>query len=153
MVYTDQILVFTRPGSDELADIAPLKEILNVTGTEKELEVDPFDSSPDKRPEEVGDDTDVAQYTLEIRTLPDGYNSGRVFKIRVLSEKKKRTVIEDLTRLSTIEREKFEAKSKYKKSQEKFAGVVNSKIVQTLVTFLITMVSFVKDAVAVCYGA
>ncbi len=142
MVYTDRILVFTRPGSDELVDIVPLREILSATGTEGEVEVDPFESFSDKQQDEVGDDSKEPQCTLEIRTLPDGYNSGRVFKIRVLSKKSHRTVIEELTCLSEIEREIFEAKSKFKRMQDKIAGVIDSNPVQASLAFLIIMVRF-----------
>jgi hypothetical protein len=151
MVYTDRILVLTRPGSDELVDIVPLREILTVNGTEEGLEVDPFDSFPDKQQDEVGGDSGEAQCTLEIRTLPDGYNSGRVFKIRVLSKKSHRTVIEELTSLSEIERERFEAKSKYKRMQDKIAGVANSNPVQTSLAFLIIMVRFCRTVRAVAH--
>ena len=138
MVYTSQLLVFARPGNDELADIIPLKEIVAVTGTEEELEVDPLNPFTNNKNDEDADDADC---TLEIKTLQDGYNSGRVFKLRVISKKAQRTIIEDLTRFSAHEREKTVAKSNFKKTQDKIAAVINSNMVQMFLASLITMVS------------
>jgi hypothetical protein len=137
MVYTRQILVFSRPGNDELTEIIPLKEIVAVTGTEEELEVDPFNSFTKKRNEENEDEADC---TLEIKTLQDGYNSGRVFKLRVISKKDQSAIIEGLTRFSAHEREKIEAKSKYKKTQDKIAAIINSSTIQMFLASLITVV-------------
>ena len=146
MVYTNQILVFARLGDDELADIVPLKEILSVkvNDTGEEPEVDPFDSFTDKSP----DDSDAvnAECTLEINTLPDGYNSGRIFKIRLNSKKDQQAIVEDLARFSVREREKTEVKSKYKQTQDKIAIVLDSNMVQMFLAFLITMVRSCADA-------
>ena len=138
MVYTNEMLVFARLGNDELADIVPLKEILSVTGTtEKQLDIDPFNSFKGSFADKGGDD---AVCMLEINTSPDGYNSGRVFKIRVVSKMDQEAIIEDLTRFSTREREKTIIRSKYKKTQDRIAAVINSNMVQMFLAFLITMV-------------
>ena len=137
MVYTNKLLVFTRLGTDEIADIVPLKEILTVYGIEESnIEVDPFSTFTDKGE----DDADDAKCVLGINTVPDGYNSGRVYKIRVISKKHQQTIIKDLTGSSAREREKTEAKSKLKKMQDKIAVVIDSSLVQSFLAFLITVV-------------
>ncbi len=138
MIYTHRLLVFTRLGNDELADLVPLNEISVVNGTEMALEVDPFKSLI----EENDDDADAAECAVEITTIPDGYNSGRVYKIRVISEKNRRAIIDDLNRFSAREREKAVSKSKFKKMQDKVAAVINSNLVQRFLAFLIVMVRF-----------
>ncbi len=137
MIFTDKILVFTRLGNDELADIVPLKEILSIHGLEGELEVDPFKTS---FIDEKIEDADEAECALEFNTIPDGYNSGRVYKIRVVSEKNRRAIIEGVSQFSAREREKAESKSKFKKSQDKVAAVINSNLAQRFLAVLITMV-------------
>jgi hypothetical protein len=142
MIYTSQLLVFTRLGHDELADIIPLAEIVSVTGYEAEREVDPFRSLI----EEKVDNSDDPDCPIEIKTIPDGYNSGRVYRIRVISEKDRRAIIEDLTRFSAREQEKAISKSKFKKLQDKVAAVVNSNLVQRFLAFLIVMVRSLEYA-------
>ena len=133
MVYTSQIVVFTRVGSEELTDIIPLNEILMV----KELDADQFNSFIEtKEDEEEADDACV----LQIDTLPNGYNSGRVYKILLTSKKFARTIIADLKRLSDRERERSEAKSRFKKIQDNVAGIINSRLVQQFLAFLIITV-------------
>ncbi len=139
MVYTNQLLVFTRLGNDDLVDIIPLKEIVAVRGIEEEREVDPFSSFTEKTSNE---DSGDAQCSLEVNTSSEGYNSGRVFMIRVDSKKAQQVIIDDLTRFSAHEREKIAMKSKYKKTQDKIAVIIDSTMVQKFSAFLITMVRF-----------
>jgi hypothetical protein len=136
MVFTSQLLVFTRVGHDELVDIIPLKDILAVNGSEtEELGTDPYKFFIDDQ-----DAADDFQPALEIMTMEDGYNSGRAYKIRVVSEKDRRAIIEDLSRFSAREREKAVAKSKFKKSQQKLAVLVNSNWVQRILAIFIVAV-------------
>lgn len=137
MVYTNQLLVFTRLGNDDLVDIVPLKEIAQIKGIEEDREVDPFNMLTEERGDVIPDDGGCI---LEINTALDGYNSGRVFKIRVNSNKAKQDIINDLTRFSSIERAKLVVKSKYKKMQDKIAVIIDSNMVQMFLALLITMV-------------
>jgi uncharacterized protein YfcZ (UPF0381/DUF406 family) len=134
MVYTSRMVAFSRQGNDELTDIIPIKEIITV----KEIEVYLSNSFIDREDDAGADDA----CAFEINTLPDGYNSGRSYKMRAASKKSQGTIIEDLTRLSAREREKSEAKSKFKKSQDKVAAVVNSNFVQRFLALLIITVLF-----------
>jgi hypothetical protein len=137
MVYTNELLVFTRLGNDELADIVPLNEILTVHGLEGELEVDPFKNSFIG---EQNEDADAAEFALEIKTILDGYNSGRAYRIRVKSEKDRQSITERLSYLSARERERAVSKSRFKQMQDRVAAVINSNFVQRFLAFLIIAV-------------
>jgi hypothetical protein len=139
MIYTSQLLVFARPGSDELVDIVPFNEILHIkiSSIEKEHEVDTFNYVVEKTKDGDGNATEFA---LEIGTVSDGYNSGRIFRIRVISQKDQQAILDDLTRLCAREQEKLQIKSKYKKMQDRIAFVIDSNMVQISLAFLITMV-------------
>ncbi len=125
-------------------DIVPLNEILHVkiSSIENGHEVDTFNYIVEKMNDGDGNATEFA---LEIGTVSAGYNSGRIFRIRVISQKNQQAILDDLTRLCAREQEKLLIKSKYKKMQDRIAVVIDSNMVQISLAFLITMVWLCVD--------
>jgi hypothetical protein len=54
---------------------------------------------------------------LRIRTVPNGFNSGRVYVLRACTEQQRAEIIADLTRLADEERKRAEARSRFKMNQ------------------------------------
>ncbi len=82
---------------------------------------------------------------LQIETSKEGYNSGRTYLIEATSAQEFRVLYDALNKLSTVAREEAEAKSKFKKTQDKVGKVFNSDIVQRILAIMIFGVNaFIK---------
>lgn len=134
MVYTKHFVAFSHHGNQDVIDIIPLVEIISV----KEFTLEK-DSVP-----ALGSDpeTDASETMLEVSTRSGGYNSGLVYQIRAKSRKTLSNMSSDLQRLTRAAMEKAEAKSKFKKLQEKVAHNFNSDFTQGILALLICAVSF-----------
>ena len=105
-----------------------------------------FDDFPDEESEFDNENEEITssvedegrtKNVLQIETTPEGYNSGRPYQIQAKNGQDFRTLIEDLTRLSTIAREEAEKKSKFKKLQMRVGKVFNSNLVQQFFALMI----------------
>ena len=73
------------------------------------------DEEAEKKP---GDSNKVKfKNALQIRTVQDGYNSGRKYYIQTSGEEESQEIMRDLEKLAKIALEKFLAKSQFMKAQ------------------------------------
>jgi hypothetical protein len=80
--------------------------------------------------------------TVEIRTILQGWNSGRAYFIRCATGKECRKVAADLRSFSEAERRRFELRTPMQRFRERLRAVYTSSPVQGLVGLLILAVSF-----------
>ena len=72
----------------------------------------------DSQEKKSGDSNKVKfRNALQIHTKDDGYNSGRQYIIQARSEEERKRLVEQLSRLSKVARDKFLAKSLFTKAQ------------------------------------
>jgi hypothetical protein len=142
LVYSKDMILFALPGSTHVIDAIPLFEVTEIAymndegkgdenispgkikrGSSKSLIVTEDESPPEKKPPDAkgkrsGDSNKVKfRNSLQIHTKADGYNSGRQYIIKVGSDAERKTMIEELRKLSKIATDKFLAKSEFAKSQ------------------------------------
>jgi hypothetical protein len=78
--------------------------------------------------------------TMQIKTIGEGYNSGRTYYLRSKTDADGRLLIEALNRLANIARSKADVRSQLEMVQLKFRSVYNTTSVQTIIILLITTV-------------
>lgn len=79
--------------------------------------------------------------TLQIMTIPDGYNSGRTYYIRAKSENLCRKMTLELNKLSNAAKERAVVKSRFQAAQLGTRRIYNSASFQMFTALLIIMVS------------
>jgi hypothetical protein len=143
IVFTKKIIAFSNVNDDAVLDLIPLHEVTCIRENSQINEMMADDSSDINGVNTMNDDnSSVSNKNLfEIETNPTGYNSGRVYQIKAKSVKDCRTMVDDLTKLSANARDDAEAKSKFKKSQERFGKIYNSNTVQQFLATLIFAVN------------
>ncbi len=57
------------------------------------------------------------RHSFQMRTMPEGYNSGRQYIIQARSDEERQKIVADLTKLSKIAIDKHLAKSQFRKTQ------------------------------------
>ena len=135
----------------------PLHEILSIT----EMKEDPNDprslSSSNKSirnpgssrqfSEQLADIDSLMSWTagrenvLQLKTVPEGFNFGRIYYFNAGLERSGPVIVEKLSEAVRDARIRFERKSRYEKSQEAVRSVQESTVFQTLVAGLIMLVS------------
>ena len=80
------------------------------------------------------------EFSFQIRTLTDGFNSGRTYYLHSTSAKECTEVVEILRNLVDIARKRAENESKFRESQKWLRAVYNSNIFQFCSSFLIILV-------------
>ena len=89
----------------------------------------------------IGDSNKVKfQNSFQIRTLVDGYNSGRTYYLKASSEDECAEVVKLLRSAAKTARKIKEAKTRFEKSQERVRVVYQSTIIQTIVAAMIVAV-------------
>jgi hypothetical protein len=83
--------------------------------------------------------------TLQIKTIPDGYNSGRTYYLRAQSESTCRKITSALNKLCTAARERASVKSRFEKVQLQLRGVYCSTPFQIFTAILIILVCCLLD--------
>lgn len=78
--------------------------------------------------------------TMEIKTIREGYNSGRTYYLRSKIDADSRKLIESLSSLAKNARRKAEARSQLEMVQLKFRNFYNSSSFQAIIVLLITTV-------------
>ena len=122
MVYTSKLVVFASPNGAEVIDVIPIEEITGVrtlttgalgppsrrSSASDLLKDDIFDDDADAT-NAAKSNRDVTEVTLE--TKPDGYNSGRAYRVRAATAREGEHLVEDLGRLAAAARERLLRKS------------------------------------------
>lgn len=137
IVFTKKIIAFANVNDDGVLDIVPLHEVKHVRDTSLQNEIMAEDDSQFDGSSENDNDDTVKKNVFEIETIPEGYNSGRVYQIQAASAHDFRTLLNSLTNLSNTAREDAEAKSRFKKSQQRVGKVFNSNIIQRALAVLV----------------
>jgi hypothetical protein len=149
MVYTRKMIVFSNLDDDAVLDLIPMHEIIMIRDMTVIFgaDVDDDDSvSNDLQEEDEGENdeahgADSNKNVLQIETSPEGYNSGRPYQIQAATGQDFRALLEDFTKLSLAAREEAEAKSRFRKLQDKVGKVFNSDFTQRFLAILIFAVS------------
>ena len=141
MTFTHKIIAFSNVNDEGVIDVIPLHEVMCIrdTSLRKESIADEFDTSEVNGSNSSHDETTAVsgKNVFEIETNPAGYNSGRLYQIRAKSAQDFRAMFEYLTKLSSDAREEAEAKTKFKKSQDRVGKVFNSNPLQGFLAVLI----------------
>ncbi len=139
IVFTKKIIAFSNASDDKVIDVIPLHEVASIRETSLNHEVIADDASELSGTHISHDDFAAVSIknVLEIETNPEGYNSGRAYRIKAKSALDFRKIFDDLTQLSANAREGAQAKSKFKKSQERVGKVFNSNPFQRFLAILI----------------
>jgi hypothetical protein len=137
IVFTKKIIVFANVNDDGVLDIVPLHEVKNIRDTTLQDEIITDNDSELKGSIDSDDHVTGKKYTFEIETIPEGYNSGRVYRIQAESARDFRTILDNLPKLANVAREEAEAKSRFNKSQQRVGKVFNSNIIQRALAILV----------------
>jgi hypothetical protein len=88
-----------------------------------------------------------ANYTLQIKTVPDGLNSGRTYYLStrngIAPEARRQAIVETLREAAEVARRRAEAKSRFERSQERAQWVQGSMAFQV---FMATLIMVVRGA-------
>ncbi len=124
---------------DAVIDVIPLHEVAGIRDTSRLNEIVADDTSEVNGTAGSNDDNTAisSKNVVEIETSPAGYNSGRMYQIKAKSAQEFRNIFEDLTKLSTNARDEAEAKTKFKKTQDRVGKIFNSNPVQRFFAILI----------------
>ncbi len=146
VVFSKEVIAFSNPDTDrdKLLDAIPLfelEETANMKDDESEghtsermskgdTSKSAMDFSEHHGPEKdkkQGDSNKVKfRHSFQLRTKPEGYNSGRQYIIQARSEEERQKIVKDLTKLSKIAIDKFLAKSQFRKTQVRVpAGLIH----------------------------
>jgi hypothetical protein len=150
IVYTKKIIAFSNVNNDAVIDVIPLHEVAGIRDTSRINAILADDTSEVNGSAGSNDDSTAnsSKNVVEIETSPAGYNSGRMYQIKAKSAQHFRNIFDDLTKLSTKAREEAEAKTKFKKTQNRVGKVVNSNPVQRFFAILIFAVRICILAIA-----
>jgi hypothetical protein len=122
-------LDFERPNGKKKNDRPQYSFVLDETG----------ESETEKK---CGDSNKVKfKNTVQIRTIQDGYNSGRKYYIQARSEAECQEIAGNLKKYAAHELEKFLAKTRFEKAQEFVRNYYTSTACQSAVALLIIAVS------------
>ena len=136
-MFTKKIIAFANANEDGVLDIVPLHEVMNVRDTTLQNEIMADEDSEFEGTTPSDDDQTEVKNVFEIETNPEGYNSGRVYQIQAESAQDFRTLFDNLTKLASVAREEAEAKTRFKKSQQRVGKVFNSNIIQRALAILV----------------
>ncbi len=136
-MFTRKIIAFGNGNEDGVLDVVLLHEVTNVRDMSLQNEIMADDESEIDGTVSSNDDVTRRQNMLEIETHPEGYNSGRIYRIRAASANDFRIILDNLARLSVMARDEADAKSKFKKSQQRVGEIFNSNIIQRIIALLI----------------
>ena len=140
MIITRDIISFAFVGEDHQIDHIPLSEIDFV------IEMKDQES-------QAGLEATVAhdQYKLQIGTVENGYNSGRVYRIATRDREELKTLIARLTKFAKAARKRAEARTLFRKIQLKVLKRYETRHVQALMALMIMAVIYVCMYVCMYY--
>ena len=137
LVFNKKVIAFANVNDDSVLDLVPLREVKNVRDTTLQNEIMADEDSEFDGTSVSNEDGPDAKNMFEIETNPEGYNSGRVYQIKAMSAQDFRSIFDNLTKLANTAREEAEAKSRFKKSQQRVGKVFNSNIIQRVLAVLV----------------
>lgn len=142
MVFTKQILVFSRLNDDEVVDSIKLHEIKNIKDTSARVQTGQMNIDPENENSKMSNTkSENAKKMFQIETSEEGYNAGRVYTIQLKSETDFNAIINDLSRFCKIARDKAEARTRFKRTQDRVSKIFNSNPVQGFLALLIFTVN------------
>ena len=83
------------------------------------------------------------QYKLQIGTVENGYNSGRVYRIATRDREELKTLIARLTKFAKAARKRAEARTLFRKIQLKVRKRYETRHVQALMALMIMAVIYI----------
>ena len=83
---------------------------------------------------------------FQIKTIPNGFTSGRTYALKAYTSSQFGAIVSDLERLSAEARAEAEAKSNFRRSQDRVRSIYNSTPFQILVAMLIVLVRIFHKA-------
>ena len=139
IVFTKKIIAFSNLNDDAVIDVIPLHEVVMIRDLSlfNEIADDGSEFNGTATSDEEKSTAESNKNQFQIETSPQGYNSGRAYLVEANSAQNFRILVEDLTKLSTVAREEAEAKSRFKKIQDKVGKVFNSDIIQRILAIMI----------------
>jgi hypothetical protein len=138
-VFTKKMIAFSNLSDDAVIDVIPLHEVVMIRDMAlfNEIVDDGSEFNGTAASDEEKSTAESNKNHFNIETSPEGYNSGRIYQVEANSSQNFRVMVDDLTRLSVIAREEAEAKSRFRKTQEKVGKVFNSDVVQRILAIMI----------------
>jgi hypothetical protein len=131
VVYTKDVIAFSRPGQEILLDVVPLAEVVGIDSLhEGDESKNNFEASVD------------LSHAFQIRTKKDGFNAGRKYFIQASSDDLVTELISEISQITKAISKGVTAKSKWRKTQKRVRRFYNSKVFQGIATFLIIAVRF-----------
>ncbi len=137
IVFTRKIIAFSNVNDDAVIDVIPLHEVVMIRDLSLFNEIADNGSEFNGTANSDEESAESNKNQFQIETSPQGYNSGRTYQIESESPQNFRILVEDLTKLSAVAREEAEAKSRFKKTQERVGKVFNSDIIQRILAIMI----------------
>jgi hypothetical protein len=153
MVFTKQVVAFTRSTNDEIVDAIKLDEVRGIKDNSARDQTGQINLEPENSNRLIIKSEYAKKMMLQIETTEDGYNAGRIYTIRMKSEREFEAISNDLTRLCRIARDKAETRSKFKQIQVRVSKVFNSNLIQGFLALLIFAVnaSCILNKIPVCF--
>ena len=157
------MMQFSRIGESRVVDCIPMHEILSVAEMQESSDVSNTDSTLSDETKVEADekanfgrtrrslDSPTQRFlvrkavkgqvnTFQIKTVSDGYNSGRTYYIRAKTHATCRKITAELTKLSIAATERANVRSRYEMVKLSVRIVHNSSPFQMFTAFLIVMV-------------
>ena len=170
MVWTKEFVYFAREGQNISVDTIPLQEIVSVTAMKKKTQRrktmsfitlnGPTSSATDlmkdysKSQRELdastvrkieNDSSGSLDRLVQIKTVPEGFNSGRTYFLQANSEEQSHKLVERLQKNVNDAMQRAAVKSRFQTSQEKVKKIYCSLFFQGMITFLIISVNLLNQ--------
>ena len=147
VVWTKKMIYLTFVREDTVFDSIPLAEIASIQQINEPARNESSTVSllstqqPRQSAAKSADSSQTRfQYALQLKTIPDGFNSGRTYNLQAASDEQCRTVCESILRLSRRAREEAAATSSIRRAQARVAAMYESTAFQSGVAVLIIAV-------------
>jgi hypothetical protein len=128
----------SNQGSRRFRDIKFSQSGIILPGSSKNLV---FDGNADQRAENT---SQLFVNAFQIFTVPHGYNSGRSYYLQAESSDLEHNVITQLRTLAISARKKAEARSSFRKTQDRARAIYTAKPFQIVASLLIVAVSILS---------
>jgi hypothetical protein len=147
VVWTKYVIYLTSVSEYTVFDSIPLAEIASTQQVNEANRSEPLaPSAPSQHRQSSIKSADSSQtrfqHALQLKTIPDGFNSGRTYYLQAASDEQCRAVCESISRLARRAREEAAATSRIRRAQAHVAAVYDSTPFQSAVALLIITVIF-----------
>jgi hypothetical protein len=137
---------FSSIDEDVVVDVIPIVEIVEVNKVSEEVGTSKLPSELHKDKNMISKDPQIVNVTaiqcrFQIMTDQDGYNSGRKYVLQASSDEMCELVIQELVKLSKIEKKRAERRSKFERTQAKVKRFFLSNSFHVLMSSMILVVS------------